>query len=82
MENLKEKFSDENFKNRVVIASGSEDRDGIGIEVYQNDELIVEIFRDDEHQTRTMTLFQENVSLELVEKSIAIFKKEIPWDFI
>ncbi|WP_282133850.1 hypothetical protein [Cellulophaga baltica] len=69
-------------KDRVIIASDVNERDGIGIEVYRNDKLVVEIFRDDTDKTRTVTVFKENVSLELMEECISIFKKEIPWDFI
>lgn len=69
-------------KDRVIIASDVNERDGIGIEVYRNDKLVVEIFRDDTDKTRTVTVFKENVSLELMEECISIFKKEIPWGFI
>ena len=70
-------------KDRVIIASDvSGDRDGIGIEIYRDDKLIVEIFRDDTKRTRIVTLFQQDISLDLIEESIQIFKKEIPWNFI
>jgi hypothetical protein len=44
--------------------------------------LITEIFRDDTEKTRTIRVFKENISLELMEESIQTFKKEIPWEFI
>lgn len=69
-------------KDKVVIASDVNPRDGIGVEIYRNDELVIEIFRDDTERTRTVTVFKESVSLEQMEKSIETFKKEIPWDFI
>ncbi|AFY38367.1 hypothetical protein Lepto7376_2067 [[Leptolyngbya] sp. PCC 7376] len=69
-------------KDRVVVASDVNTRDGIGVEIYRNNELVVEIFRDDTDRTRTVTVFKESVSLELVEECIEIFKREIPWDFI
>lgn len=69
-------------KDRVVVASDVSRRDGIGVEIYRDDELIVEIFRDDTDRTRTVTVFKESISLELMEESIQIFKKEIPWNFI
>lgn len=69
-------------KDRIEIASDINTRDGIGIEVYRDDELVVEIFRDDTEQTRTITLYNENISLQLMEESIQTFKREIPWDFI
>ncbi|WP_010487463.1 hypothetical protein [Pseudomonas sp. S9] len=69
-------------KIRVVIASDVNPRDGIGVEIYRDDELVVEIFRDDRDRTRTVTVSKESISLELMEESIQIFKKEIPWNFI
>lgn len=69
-------------KDRVIIASDVNERDGIGVEIYRNDELITEIFRDDTERTRTIRVFKENISLELMEECISTFKKEIPWDFI
>jgi hypothetical protein len=68
-------------KDRVEIVSDVSGRDGIGIEVYQNDELIVEIFRDDTQKTRTITNHKNDISVELMEECINIFRKEIPWDF-
>jgi hypothetical protein len=44
--------------------------------------MVVEIFRDDTKRTRTITVFKPDVSLELMEECIAIFKEKIPWDFI
>lgn len=69
-------------RDRVVIAGDVNDRDGIGVEVYRDDKLIIEIFRDDTKKTRIVSVFQENVSLELIEESIRVFKEKIPWDFI
>jgi len=59
-------------KDRVIIASDVSDRDGIGVEIY----------RDDTKRTRTVTLYQQDIPLDLLEESIQTFKKEIPWDFI
>ncbi len=69
-------------KDRVIIATDVNERDGIGNEVYRNDKLVVENFRDDTDKTRTITVFMENVSLELIEECISTFKKVIPGDFI
>ena len=68
-------------KDRVIIASDVE-RDGIGVEIYKNDKMVVEIFRNDSEKKRIIKIFKENISLELMEESIGIFKKEIPWDYI
>ncbi len=70
-------------KDRTIIASDvSNGRDGIGVEIYRNDELLVEIFRDDTQKSRTITLRKQDLPLELIEESIQIFRKEIPWEFI
>jgi hypothetical protein len=70
---------------RVVIASNSNERDGIGIEVQDNTKevvkILIDIFRDDENDRYTITLFEENLPLELIEESIESFKKEIPSEF-
>ena len=69
-------------KDRVDIVSDVNTRDGIGIEIYRNDQLVIEIFRDDTDKTRTITVYTKDISLELMEESIQAFKKNIPWDFI
>ncbi|MCG7198724.1 hypothetical protein MD273_03190 [Marinobacter pelagius] len=69
-------------KHSVVVATDINPRDGIGVEIYQDDELVLEIFRDDTERTRTVTVFKESVSLELMEEAIRRFKEEGLWDFI
>jgi len=69
-------------KDRTLIISDVNDRDEIGIEIYRDDKLVIEIFRDDTKRLRTVTLFQKDTSLELLEESIEIFKKQIGWNFI
>jgi hypothetical protein len=69
-------------KDRVVIASDVNRRDGIGVEIYRDNELVIEIFRDDLKRTRTVCIFKQQISLSLLEESIHIFKKEIPWEFV
>jgi hypothetical protein len=66
----------------TIIASEVRGRDGIGVEIFRKGELIVEIFQDDSEKTRTVTIFKKNISLELLEECIQIFRKEIPWDFM
>ena len=67
--------------NLVIASDTSGDRDGIGIEVSFNDEVILEIFRDDTKKTREVTLYAKDVDLDLVEESIKAFNKEIPREF-
>jgi len=69
-------------KDRIVVASDVHTRDGIGVEIYRDNELVVEIFRDDTEKSRTVTVFKKTVSVELMEECIQIFKKNIPWGFI
>lgn len=69
-------------KDRTVIASDVSKRNGIGVEIYRDDKLVVEIFRDDTKLTRTVTIFNKEIGLDLLEESIAIFKTEIRWDLI
>ncbi len=68
---------------KVVVASDvSGGRDGIGVEIYHEGELVAEVFRDDTKRSRAVTLYKQDVPLAIVEESIAIFKREIPWNFI
>jgi hypothetical protein len=69
-------------KDRVIIASDINKIDGVGVEIYRDDELIIEIFRDDTLRTRTVTVYKQDIALDLLEESIETFKKEIPWGFI
>ena len=70
------------ISNYAIQSDVSGDRDGIGVEIYEGDEILIEIFRDDTKKKREITLYQNDLSLELIEQSIALFKKEIPWEFI
>ncbi|TWR24339.1 hypothetical protein FPZ42_17855 [Mucilaginibacter achroorhodeus] len=68
--------------NRIEIASDVHSRDGIGIEVYEDNKLILEIFRDDTDKSRVITLWNKEISLADMEYYINVFKEEIPWGFI
>ena len=67
---------------KFIVASDVSDRDGIGIEVYIENELILEVFRDDTKRKREVTLYKKDLDLVLVEKSIERFRSEIPWEFV
>lgn len=69
-------------KDRVVVASDVNPHDGVGVEIYRDNKLVVEIFRDDTKRTREIFFFKESISLELMEEAIQIFKEKIPWEFI
>lgn len=67
---------------KYIVASDVSDRDGIGVEIYSGDKVILEIFRDDTKKSREVTLYEDDMGLELVEQAIALFKKEIPWEHL
>ena len=67
---------------KIVVASDGSERDGIGIEIYFKEELLIEIFRDDSEKTKTVTVYDKSIPLEIVEFAIEKFKSEIPTDFI
>jgi len=65
-------------QTKTVIFTDVAKRHGIGIELYQQSELLLEIFRDDLASKTTITLFKDDILLDLVEQAIDAFKKEIP----
>ena len=67
---------------RFVVASDVNPRDGIGVELYVDEVLAVEVFRDDTLRARTVTLHVKSALLEDVESCIAKFRAENLWDFI
>ncbi len=75
---MTEKFSK---IERYVVASDVGARDGIGVEIYSGNDMIMEVFRDDTKRKREVTLYQKEIDLELVEQAIALFKLEIPEDY-
>ncbi|MEC7518949.1 MAG: hypothetical protein VYE22_03735 [Myxococcota bacterium] len=63
-----------------LVASDVSGRDGIGVEIYADGELVLEIFRDDTARTRTVSQFA-SLDFELLEQALAVFREKIPWDF-
>jgi hypothetical protein len=66
---------------KYVIASDVGSRDGIGVEIYSGETMLLEIFRDDTKKKMEVTLYQKELDLELVEQAIALFIKEIPSEY-
>ncbi|MBO6622530.1 MAG: hypothetical protein JJ892_07195 [Balneola sp.] len=66
---------------QVVSVSDVNGRDGMGIEVWSKEKILIEIFRDDENENFNVTLFEESLPLKLIEESIEYFKHEIPKEF-
>lgn len=67
--------------NKEEILVVNDERNGLGMEVWQNNDLILEIFRDDKFKTRTITFFKKEISLEKMEEYIERFKKDNLWEF-
>jgi hypothetical protein len=65
----------------VIIASDVHTRDGIGIEIWHDDKLLIEVFRDDGNKQYTFSTYENDLPLELVEECISHFKEEIPDEF-
>ncbi|QDZ00171.1 hypothetical protein FQ775_07120 [Nitratireductor mangrovi] len=57
-----------------MIASEVGDRDGIGVQLLIDGDLVLEIFRDDTKRSREVTLHRVEVPLELSEQTVAMFK--------
>lgn len=60
----------------IIIASTVSERDGIGIEVWFQNNLLIEILRDDSNGSSIITTYND-VPLEIMEHSIKKFKLEI-----
>ena len=69
-------------KISFAVASDVSTRDGIGVELYLDDKIQLEVFRDDSTRRRYISLFSDDIDLELVELCIQKFKDENLWDFI
>lgn len=71
------------FKDyEIEIASDVNERDGIGVKIYKNENQLIEIFRDDTQKSYTVSFYKKDLPLEFVEKAIELFKKVIPQEFI
>lgn len=66
---------------RYVVVSDVGTRDGIGVEIYSGNDMVIEMFRDDTKRKREITLYQKEIDLELVEQAVALFKREIPEEY-
>ncbi len=66
----------ENLK--ALIISDDFIRNGIGVEFYIDGKLIVEIFRDDNEHTKMLSVFEQPLSLELIEECVTLFKELVP----
>lgn len=67
---------------RYVVASDVNPRDGIGLETYINDDLVMEIFRDDTERRTYVTIFVRQLDFDVLEASIAKFRERIELNYI
>ena len=51
--------------------------DGLGLECWRGDDMIFEVFRNDETLRFEVTLFEQNVPLELLEYAVPIARKSL-----
>ena len=59
------------------ILASNIDRDGLGLELWNDEEEVAEVFRSDKLQTLTVSVWQENVPLELIEDLIVEAKQRL-----
>ena len=52
-------------------------RDGLGVELWEEEEHVGEVFRSDREQIVTVTLWKENVPLDVVDDWIAYAKDRL-----
>ncbi|WP_121347074.1 hypothetical protein [Gillisia mitskevichiae] len=67
-------------KEEILIISDTNERDGMGLEVWKNDKLILEIFTDDCKKTRTITFYENEIPFEDMERYMIRYKKDL-WEF-
>lgn len=49
-------------------------RDGLGLEVWQDTQMLLEIFQDDTQGTITLNIFGQDIALETVCAAIDVFQ--------
>jgi len=69
-------------KITYVVFSDVNPRDGIGLETYVEDALVMEIFRDDTEQRTYMRAFASAIDLDVLTGSVAEFNKRIDREYL
>jgi hypothetical protein len=59
------------------IVASDIDRDGLGLELWEGKEQIAEIFRSDREQQLKISLWKQDLPVELIEKLIADAKHRL-----
>ncbi len=70
----------DNIRYKTIIASDIV-RNGLGIELWDKDEIVAEIFRNDNLKKIQFSTFRIDLPLEILEKLIIEFDKEIGRNF-
>ncbi len=70
----------DNIRFKTIIASDIV-RNGLGIELWDKDEIVAEIFRNDNLKKIQISTFRPDLPLEILEKLITEFDKEIGRNF-
>lgn len=60
--------------NRIETFTDVHERDGSGIEVFDNHAVVIEIFRDDSEKSQMVSLPKGPVSLQMLEAAIQEFR--------
>ncbi len=60
-----------------ILASDVYLRDGLGLELWRDEEQVGEVFRSDEHKLMTITLWKKDLPLEVIERFIADAKDRL-----
>ena len=60
-----------------IIASDVNPRDGLGLELWHSGQQVGEIFRSDEHRSMTISLWKEDLPLDVIERFVANAKDRL-----
>lgn len=65
-------------KYEMVVASDVGEREGMSLELYDGDRQIIEVFYSDSDGAMTLSAYQENLPLAVVEWAIAEGRSRLP----
>lgn len=61
----------------LTASSVTKGHDGLGIECWRGDDMVFEIFRNDETLRFEVTMFEQDVPLELLEYAISTARESL-----
>jgi len=65
-------------KQYHAVMGSDEDRDGMYIEVREDKRELIEVFYSDVSHQMSVTLFEQNVPVEVVEWAISVARTRLP----